>query len=122
MKKIITYISILLTALVLSTNTTKAQNANNSTEYIQPFTFSSFKDYPQNKRIAYFNINGIKNKNERLYVEHELRKHTDIPRFYIYTKENNLNRCMIETKSSMDETIIISLINDIVSDYRLLKE
>ena len=122
MKKTILYISIIISALVLSINIAEAQKNKNTSNFIESFTFRSFKDYSNNVRVAYFEINGIQDNKERLFVESELKKHADVFRFFIYAKKNNLNNCMIETKSSINESILKKMINDIIFNSRNLQK
>ncbi|OFY96108.1 MAG: hypothetical protein A3K10_16740 [Bacteroidetes bacterium RIFCSPLOWO2_12_FULL_31_6] len=82
---------------------------------IQSFKYEAFKDYNDNTRIAYFYIDGINSEKEEQFVQNELRKNVEILMFSVYPKTDNLNRCMIKTKSALDETIVKNFINKAIN-------
>ena len=95
---------------------------NNTNSIIEPFVFTSFKDYPNNKRVAYFNVVGISDSKERAHLQKALRNNRDVSRFYINIIKGSTNRCMIETKSSVDEILLKIMIDNIIVEYRKPKK
>ena len=80
---------------------------------ISPFTFESYKDYNNGKRIAYFSIEGIKDLKEQNLIRRYLLEDSNIFRLNIQFEDNQY-RCMIETTPDFDEVKIRNLINEFI--------
>ncbi len=112
-------IAFLLSSFLLSSfNTAKCQVNNNTTVYVQEFTFDAVKDYNNNRRVAYYTIVGIESNEEGQFIQTKLRENNNVSRFFVYDGKNGKSKCMIETVSTMNETALHLLINDAISQYR----
>jgi len=118
-KYIFTTLFLFFVSATYSQNIENSISSSNSvTETIGLIEFIAHRDYPNNKRIAYFYIIGIENNEEAIFLQEELKKKEIVKRFFVYQKEENKNRCMIETTSETDAEKLYQIINQLIIAYR----
>ncbi|OFY75685.1 MAG: hypothetical protein A2265_01800 [Bacteroidetes bacterium RIFOXYA12_FULL_33_9] len=82
---------------------------------VQPFAFDAEKTYENNRRIAYFTLEGIESK-EQVYLLQ--KRMPEINKIYRFQNADNrsINRFMIECDSDINETFILEQINAILAN------
>ncbi len=83
--------------------------------------FYGLKDYPDGKRIAYFNINGL-NKNTDLinYLKYEFKKDNKFLRFNLYIYQNYPYNAMMETTNNVSLSYLNDKLSNIYNRYNSL--
>jgi len=77
---------------------------------VKSFSISSSKTYDNNTRTSYLVLDADLDEELALIIEKDLERHPDISKFSFYAKPN-LSKCMFTTNISIDEQIVVDLMN-----------
>ncbi len=80
---------------------------------VKSFDVISSKTYENNTRTSYIHLDADLDAETAIIIEKELEQHPDISRFSFYAKPN-LSKCMFTTNISVDEQIVVDLMNDAI--------
>lgn len=89
----------------------------NALSQIKPFEFTSYKDYPNGRRIAYFYVQGIACNKEAQFIIDNITQLDEIYRFSVFAKKGNENYCMVECDQNIDADYIYKLMLQIETEY-----
>jgi len=80
---------------------------------VKDFSIVSSKTYENNTRTSYLLLDANLDDDTAILIEKELEQHPDISRFSFYAKPN-LSKCMFTTNISIDEQVVVDLMNDVI--------
>ncbi len=80
---------------------------------VKSFSISSSKTYENNTRTSYLVLDADLYEELALIIEKDLERHPYISKFSFYAKPN-LSKCMFTTNISIDEQIVVDLMNDAI--------
>lgn len=83
---------------------------------IKPITFEGSKTYPDNTRIAYFNVSGKIENIQAVYIQKEITQIPGIYKFHMYAGDS-IRRCMIKCADTINESIIHNSIISILDNF-----
>ena len=83
---------------------------------VKDFTIVSSKTYENNTRTSYLTLDANLDDDTAILIEKELEQHPDISRFSFYAKPN-LSKCMFTTNISLDEQMVVDLMNEITYNF-----
>ncbi len=83
---------------------------------VKSFNVISSKTYVNNTKTSYISLNANIDNETALIIEKEIEEHPDISKFSFYAKPI-FTKCMFTTNTSLDEQMVIDLINDVINNY-----